>query len=84
VQHRVELLAAGFLVPTFIVGFYGANTWVPGQGQHWGFWVMVIVLAVLSVLVVAFVWRTQRRAEAEHKAAATDRRQMREELLRSA
>ncbi|HET7454783.1 MAG TPA: CorA family divalent cation transporter [Solirubrobacterales bacterium] len=81
VQHRVELMAAGFLVPTFIVGLYGANTWVPGQGRHWGFWVMLFVLLVLSMLVVAFVWRTQRRAEAAQEAAAAERRRMRDELL---
>ncbi|HET7507010.1 MAG TPA: CorA family divalent cation transporter, partial [Solirubrobacterales bacterium] len=81
VQHRVELMAAGFLVPTFIVGLYGANTWVPGQGRHWGFWVMLFVLLVLSMFVMAFVWRTQRRAEAAQEAAAAERRRMRDELL---
>jgi hypothetical protein len=50
--RRLETLAAVFLVPTLVVGFYGANTWVPGQGRHWGFWVMVGVLAVLSCLTV--------------------------------
>jgi Mg2+ and Co2+ transporter CorA len=81
-QHRVELIAAGFLVPTFIVGLYGANTWVPGQGRHWGFWVMVVVLAVLSVAVVAWVWRTQQRTEAAQRAAAAERKRMRDELVR--
>jgi hypothetical protein len=46
--HRLEKLAAVFLVPTLVVGFYGANTWVPGQNKHWGFYVMVGVLALLS------------------------------------
>ncbi len=81
-QHRVELIAAGFLVPTFIVGLYGANTWVPGQGRHWGFWVMVTVLALLSVIVVALVWRMQQRAEAAREAAVEERKRMRDELLR--
>jgi CorA-like Mg2+ transporter protein len=83
VQRRNELLAAGFLVPTLVVGFYGANTWVPGEGRHWGFWVMVAVLAVLSVLVVAVFWRNHRRAEVEEAAAATERKRLREELLRN-
>ncbi|HYQ78329.1 MAG TPA: CorA family divalent cation transporter [Solirubrobacterales bacterium] len=83
VQRRNELLAAGFLVPTLIVGFYGANTWVPGQGRHWGFWVMVTLLAVLSVLVVTVFWRGHQRTEAELEAAEEDRRRKREELLRS-
>lgn len=82
-QRRNELLAAGFLVPTLIVGFYGANTWVPGQGRHWGFWVMVTLLAVLSVLVVTVFWRGHQRTEAELEAAEENRRRKREELLRS-
>jgi hypothetical protein len=47
--RRLETLAAVFLVPTLVVGFYGANTWVPGQGRHWGFWVMVGILIALSL-----------------------------------
>lgn len=50
--RRLETLAAVFLVPTLVVGFYGANTWVPGQGRHWGFYVMVGVLALLSCLTL--------------------------------
>jgi CorA-like Mg2+ transporter protein len=82
VQRRNELLAAGFLVPTLVVGFYGANTWVPGQGRHWGFWVMVIVLAVLSATVVVVFLRSHRRSEAEGKEAGEARRRKRAELLR--
>jgi Mg2+ and Co2+ transporter CorA len=81
VQHRIELLAAAFLVPTFIVGLYGANTWVPGQDRHWGFWVMVVVLFVLSSIVVSFVLRTQRRAEQAREEAVAERKRMREGLL---
>jgi hypothetical protein len=80
-QHRVELAAAAFLVPTLIVGFYGANTWVPGQGQHWGFGVMVALLILLSVLSVRAVTRMQKRAEAARQAAARERQKMRSELL---
>jgi hypothetical protein len=83
IQRRNELLAAGFLVPTLVVGFYGANTWVPGQGRHWGFWVMVAVLAVLSVVVVTIFWRNHQRTEAELRTAEEERRLKREELLRS-
>jgi hypothetical protein len=64
VQHRIEIAAAIFLVPTLIVGFYGANTWVPGQGRHWGFWVMVVVLVVLSGAALLAVLRTQRASSA--------------------
>lgn len=60
-MRRVELVAAAFLIPTLIVGFYGANTWVPGQGARWGFWVMVAVLLLVSVAGVALVSYLQRR-----------------------
>jgi hypothetical protein len=50
--RRLEKLAAIFLVPTLVVGFYGANTWVPGQNKHWGFYVMVGVLALLSCVTL--------------------------------
>lgn len=81
-QHRVELAAAAFLVPTLIVGFYGANTWVPGQGRHWGFWVMVIALVVLSAAALFGVFRMQQRSLETTRKAAYERERMRTELLR--
>jgi hypothetical protein len=81
-QHRVELAAAAFLVPTLVVGFYGANTWVPGQGRHWGFWVMVVVLVVLSAAALFGVFRMQRRSLETARKAARKRERMRTELLR--
>jgi len=60
-QRRIEIAAAAFLVPTLVVGFYGANTRVPGQGTWQGFWGMVVVLILLSVLSVAAVWFWQGR-----------------------
>lgn len=83
-QHRIEAAAAVFLVPTLIVGFYGANTWVPGQGKHWGFWVMVVVLVILSVSSLLAVLYLQRRSGEAAKAAAAERGRLRSELLRSA
>jgi len=62
-QQRLEIAAVVFLVPTLIVGFYGANTWVPGQGRHWGFWVMVVALVVLSVVALLAVMRFHRRSD---------------------
>ena len=58
-----------FLVPTLVVGFYGANTWVPGQNKHWGFWVMVGALVIFSCLTVAAL-RAQRQLAATAKRAA--------------
>jgi Mg2+ and Co2+ transporter CorA len=81
VQHRIELAAAAFLVPTLIVGFYGANTWVPGQGKHWGFWVMVAALVILSAATLLAVFRMQRRSQEMARKAARERERMRTELL---
>jgi CorA-like Mg2+ transporter protein len=82
VQHRIELAAAAFLVPTLIVGFYGANTWVPGQGRHWGFWVMVVALVVLSAATLLGVAQMQHRSRDTARRAARERERMRTELLR--
>jgi hypothetical protein len=79
-QRRVEIAAAAFLVPTLIVGFYGANTWVPGQGQHWGFWVMVMVLIVLSGVALLLVNLSQRRAAQAAARTIEERRRMRTEM----
>lgn len=60
-QRRIEVAAAAFLVPTLIVGFYGANTKLPGEQQWSGFWEMLAVLLVLSVAAVCGVLFIQRR-----------------------
>jgi hypothetical protein len=80
-QRRVEIAAAAFLVPTLIVGFYGANTWVPGQGRHWGFWVMVLMLILLSAIALVVVSMNQRRTLQAADSAREERRRMRTEML---
>jgi hypothetical protein len=80
-QRRVEIGAAVFLVPTLIVGFYGANTWIPGQNRHWGFWVMVTVLVVLSAFALLIVSLSQRRTKQAAERAKEERRRMRTEIL---
>lgn len=50
-QRDLGFLATGFLVPTLVVGFYGANTWVPGEHRHWGLLEMILVMVVLTVAV---------------------------------
>ncbi len=81
-QGRVAILATAFLIPTLIVGFYGANTWVPGVGEHWGFWVMVAAIVILSGLGTAMVLRWQRQQSAEARRAASQRAQLRAQLAR--
>lgn len=81
-QRRIEIAAAVFIVPTLVVGFYGANTWVPGQGRHWGFWVMVAVLIVLSLAALLGVLYLQRRSSRSALKAGSERARIRTELLR--
>lgn len=80
-QRRFEILAVAFLVPTFIVGFYGANTWVPGQGEAWGFEVMVGALVTGVLIATVGIWLAYRRTEALRKRALEERREMRNRLL---
>src|SRR2546423_7798334 len=47
------------LVPSFIAGFFGANTQVPGQGKWWGF-VLMVVLMVLGAAVTWALIRPRR------------------------
>lgn len=54
-QRRVEILATIFLIPTLIVGFYGANTWIPGEHEHWGFMVMIACITVLTGLAAFLI-----------------------------
>ncbi|HEU4599524.1 MAG TPA: CorA family divalent cation transporter, partial [Solirubrobacterales bacterium] len=82
-QHRVELIAAVFLVPTLVVGFYGANTWVPGQGKHWGFWVMLVALLLLTAAAVATVLTWRHREAAELNRLTAERQASRDALLQA-
>jgi hypothetical protein len=79
-QRRIEIAAAAFLVPTLVVGFYGANTWVPGERQHWGFWVMVCALLAFTAFTIYLLTRwhkVQKEAEDQSKA---ERERMRAEI----
>jgi hypothetical protein len=60
IQRRVEIVAAVFLVPTFIFGLYGSNTWLPGQGSRLGFVVMVAVVFAVTIGSVYLLQRWQR------------------------
>ena len=75
-QRRLEIAAAAFLIPTLVVGFYGANTHIPGQGTWWGFWTMVVALLILSGASVYAIWRWHKRDE-EERAAARQRFRLR-------
>lgn len=59
-QRNLEFAATMFLIPTFIVGFYGANVWVPGEHQHWGFLSMLVAIVVFTGTGLALLWRMHR------------------------
>src|SRR4051812_23120353 len=48
-QGALALVTSVLLVPTFIAGFFGANTQVPGQGEWWGFLLMVVLMVLGAV-----------------------------------
>ncbi len=62
-QRRIEYLAAIFLMPTLVVGFYGANTWLPASNHHTRFWDMVTSAVVLTAFVVTCIWLVNRRRD---------------------
>jgi hypothetical protein len=64
-QRDLGFLATGFVVPTLVVGFYGANTWVPGEHQEWGFLEMIIVIVVATTAVLFLLRKMLRPDEAE-------------------
>jgi hypothetical protein len=55
-QTALALVTSVLLVPTFIAGFFGANTRVPGQGMWWGF----VLMVVLMVIGATVTWRLIR------------------------
>jgi len=58
-QNALALVTSVLLVPTFIAGFFGANTEVPGQGKWWGF-VLMVVLMVLGAVGTWLAIRPRR------------------------
>jgi hypothetical protein len=54
-QGALALVTSVLLVPTFIAGFFGANTEVPGQGRWWGFVLMVILMVLGAIATWALI-----------------------------
>lgn len=69
-QRDLGFVAAGFLVPTLVVGFYGANTWIPGEHRHWGFMGMVLVMLLATAAVS---WWLRRMLDADRRARRSAR-----------
>jgi Mg2+ and Co2+ transporter CorA len=60
-EQRLTLITSVLLVPTLVVGLYGANTKLPGRDTWQGFWIMV-ALMVLSAVGSFFLIRAVRAA----------------------
>jgi Mg2+ and Co2+ transporter CorA len=83
-QRRIEVLAAIFLVPTLIAGSYGTNIWVPGQGRHLGFWVMVLVMLIFSAAMILLLLHRHRAQKRANRLETKERERRHAELLRRA
>lgn len=59
-QETVALVTSMLLVPTLIASLFGSNTMIPGQGEWWGFFVM-IGLMVLGATSAYLLIRPRRR-----------------------
>jgi Mg2+ and Co2+ transporter CorA len=60
-QDMLNYVAALVVVPSLVVGFYGANTNLPGGGTWWGFAVMITAIVVLTAATLGVVARLTRR-----------------------
>jgi hypothetical protein len=82
-QRTIEFLGAAFLLPTIVVGFYGANTKLPGQGTWWGFWVMVGAMLLLGGGCLVSLRLLRARDTAQLRAAEDHRGRLRAGLARN-
>jgi Mg2+ and Co2+ transporter CorA len=58
-DERITSITALLLVPTLIVGIYGANTMLPGR-DHWaGFGLMCGLIVVSAIVTLAVVRRAR-------------------------
>jgi Mg2+ and Co2+ transporter CorA len=54
-QGALALVTSVLLVPTFIAGLFGANTQIPGQGEWWGFLLMIVLMVGGSLLTYRLI-----------------------------
>jgi hypothetical protein len=78
----VEYVTAAVLIPGLVVGFFGANTTLPGGGTWWGFWVMLTAMVVLGFGSLTALRLLRRRQAAESAGSVDDRARARAGLAR--
>ena len=54
-QGALAIVTAMLLVPTLIAGVFGSNTKIPGEGQWWGFWLLVALMVLGAAITWTFV-----------------------------
>jgi hypothetical protein len=62
-QRDIGFLATGLVVPTLVVGFYGANTWIPGEHRLWGFGGMIVMMIVATLGMMVLLRRVLREEQ---------------------
>jgi hypothetical protein len=73
-QRNLGFLAACFLVPTLVVGFYGANTWLPGEHRQWGFLEMLVVMLIATIGILLLLrWMLDAHSSSSSISSTTRR-----------
>jgi hypothetical protein len=78
----IEYVTAAVLIPGLVVGFFGANTTLPGGGTWWGVWVMVAVMVILGFGSLTALRLLRRRQAADSASSIDDRARLRAGLAR--
>jgi hypothetical protein len=78
----VEYVTAAVLIPGLVVGFFGANTTLPGGGTWWGFWVMLAAMAILGFGSLTVLRQLRHRQVAQSASDLDDRARARAGLAR--
>lgn len=60
-DERITVITALLLVPTLIVGLYGANTSLPGKETWSGFEVMVALIVLSAITTLVLLRRARRK-----------------------
>jgi CorA-like Mg2+ transporter protein len=83
-ERRIELIAALLLIPTFVVGLFGANTWLPGDrrppGDLSAFFIMLAAIATFTVAGVVFI-RTMQREQRREERTLREQARLRESVF---
>jgi Mg2+ and Co2+ transporter CorA len=60
-RKQLEKVTALLLVPSLVIGFFGANTAIPGAGTWWGLILMLGLACMSSAAVYTFLYRRRNQ-----------------------